>query len=64
MVSLADIVSHPQKSYGQYCYFQILSTFSYEFGVGCWLVNITWSWAKAIDHICLYLTLIPKSKVN
>ena len=28
------------------------------------LANITWSWAKVIDHICLYLTLIHKSKVT
>ena len=30
MVCLADMLAAPQKSYGQQCYFQILSTFSYD----------------------------------
>ena len=36
----------------------------HNFGVGHWPANIAWSWAKAINCICLYLTLIHKSRVN
>ena len=64
MVSPANKVSCPQKSYGQLHYFQVLSTFLYDFCVGHWSADITWCWAKAIDNIHLYFISDHKSKVN
>ena len=40
-----------QKSYGQWHYFQILSTFSYDFSVGHWPADTMQWWAKAIDFL-------------
>ena len=47
-------VDCPTKSYGQQCYFQILSTFSYIF-VGHWPANTIWWWAEVISFMWLHI---------
>ena len=54
MVFPADKLAALQKSYGQQCYFQILSTFHMTF-VGHWPANSVWWQAKASDFMDRYI---------
>ena len=64
MICPANKVSHPAKVYGQLHYFQILSTFSYDFGVSHWPADPAWWQAKAINFLSLYSTFDHRSKVS
>ena len=48
-MSLANMSAAPQKSYSQQHYFQILSTFPYNFGIGHWLANLGCQLMKHIE---------------